>query len=823
MSFCRRLSDRASSPYKFEASWQAFEFANHALDSNADLVILPMAWTTQEEYSEFTSKPLEPNSEAFNYWISRLEPLVRARREEEVIVVFANRTGIEGDTMYVGTSAVIGIQAGVVNVYGILGRGSKELLVVDTEEPPIAQLAFQSDMAELGLSPDEEDEEEEQDASPDDDIIFSPDGDEPMLLPRTFAEPNGLGISEQASAAPPATSRRGNLPAPKLTIPSAKPTVHFGDEDTIETPVGPSPTPSRLRPKVGFDEVQSMRDDYLASAYPTPHPMTLPLGFEERASRVRADVASPVASRERGLSDTASRGRYEAPSDRASQHNATPARRTPSRRGSDGLDAKSVQSFKTDSSVINGHVGSPQAARVNPYRSARQAHDLRESALSSPHPGFQQNESYGASSYPESSIPIGLNIRSGRHPETMIERMAAITPGPEDFRKTPRPRSPPRSPTVAEDTGRHSPQETVDDDWIPIVANTDILKTEEQLRAAAMAKLQYLARPSVPEPPRPVATSPHQGLLYPERPASASVQARAGREIKRPQTATGATTAVSRAEEVGRAEEASRGQLRVAAWFAMEEPPTAAPKMLRKAASSQRLRTERVVAPPRMRYAEDLPLSSFRVSQKPGATGVDHRDRLASPPPPPRPATANSTPYRPPSRQEAQAAAMRVRSPYQGSTSGSEYLQSPYQSDISGSERIRSPPLGTGAFERTFSPPLSQGYGQGQGLRSRGFSQLRQPEYAASPPYSVPDFSMSAETLVTQTESLASPRRVPPTPADPETPKAMMLVFSEEEIRMPGEVGLVDTEGQQVKRLAYGGDDVLAAGLGIGRSRSAAL
>jgi protein N-terminal amidase len=78
--------------------------------------------------------------ETLSYWLSRLEPLIRAEGEEEIIVVLANRSGTEGEAVYAGTSTVLGIQDGEVKVYGILGRGERELLVVDTKKRPAAQL-----------------------------------------------------------------------------------------------------------------------------------------------------------------------------------------------------------------------------------------------------------------------------------------------------------------------------------------------------------------------------------------------------------------------------------------------------------------------------------------------------------------------------------------------------------------------------------------------------------------------------------------------------------------------------------------------------------
>jgi protein N-terminal amidase len=128
------------SPYKFEAPWSAWEFAYHILHKQANLVILSMAWLTREDPRSYSRSPKDPDMKTLSYWLARIEPLIRAETEGEIIVVFANRTGIEEEAVYTGTSAVLGIQAGEVKVYGILGRGEKELLVVDTNKRPQAKL-----------------------------------------------------------------------------------------------------------------------------------------------------------------------------------------------------------------------------------------------------------------------------------------------------------------------------------------------------------------------------------------------------------------------------------------------------------------------------------------------------------------------------------------------------------------------------------------------------------------------------------------------------------------------------------------------------------
>lgn len=129
-----------NSPYKFEAPWSAWEFAYHILHKQANLVILSMAWLTREDARSYSRAPKEPDMETLSYWLARLEPLIREEGDDEIIIVLANRCGTEGEVVYAGTSAVLGIQGGEVKVYGILGRGEKELLIVDTDVCPQAKL-----------------------------------------------------------------------------------------------------------------------------------------------------------------------------------------------------------------------------------------------------------------------------------------------------------------------------------------------------------------------------------------------------------------------------------------------------------------------------------------------------------------------------------------------------------------------------------------------------------------------------------------------------------------------------------------------------------
>ena len=153
-----------SSPYKLEAPWKDFEFAYHALDSDSNVIIVSMAWQTLQNPAQYLQNPLEPDLDTLVYWVQRFEPLVRSNNEDEIIFVFCNRTGTEYDATYTGTSAVLGVKLGEVFVYGVLGRGETELLIVDTSQPPRMKLTDADEVAaesaanELDIEPESENE-----------------------------------------------------------------------------------------------------------------------------------------------------------------------------------------------------------------------------------------------------------------------------------------------------------------------------------------------------------------------------------------------------------------------------------------------------------------------------------------------------------------------------------------------------------------------------------------------------------------------------------------------------------------------------------------
>ncbi|KAI6476611.1 hypothetical protein MCOR17_000947 [Pyricularia oryzae] len=227
-------------PYKMEAPWASFEFAYHALDSEARLVIVTMSWPTQEDIGQYSCQPSEPDMAMVVYWTERLEPLIRAENDEETIVVFCNRTGTEGDMTYAGSSAVLGIKDGEISIYGILGRGVKELLVVDTDDPPLAKLvdsarstAFET--TESTPSPLEQD--------------FAALAPEPLRLTRTkspvpsqepLKDSSSNFLKVPKSSSDPNHAPQKSLPDPKL---GAKPVVA-----PLHTSFSSHQTPAMPRP-----------------------------------------------------------------------------------------------------------------------------------------------------------------------------------------------------------------------------------------------------------------------------------------------------------------------------------------------------------------------------------------------------------------------------------------------------------------------------------------------------------------------------------------------------------------------------------------------
>lgn len=208
----------------------------------------------------FSRLPAEPDMDTLTYWAQRLEPVIRAESKDEIIVVFCNRCGKEDKVVYAGTSAVIGVKDGEVSVYGLLGRGVKDLLVVDTSVAPFAKLVYR----------------------PESDV-----NDKSLHVPKGRTIKNvttGLATSQQVGSAGADTSTNGvrkatptpgskaqpkrlNPPSP-IIIPNASQqylplATPIDESPVLATPTAPSPTPYSERPQI--DHHEKGDEDYRAA------------------------------------------------------------------------------------------------------------------------------------------------------------------------------------------------------------------------------------------------------------------------------------------------------------------------------------------------------------------------------------------------------------------------------------------------------------------------------------------------------------------------------------------------------------------------------
>lgn len=181
--------------------------------------------------------------DTLTYWISRMEPIIRADSDEEVIVVFANRTGLEEEATYTGTSAVVGVKSGEVSVYGILGRGENKLLVVDTDDQPFAKLVYRPEGKSKKATEPE----------PSKPIRRDTDGRESEY--GRSSEPRSSKRQDVGETEPTRSHERGNRSSPNrrdnlaVKIPEKDQFEKQYGNPGVHTPSGPSPTPHNVRPQ----------------------------------------------------------------------------------------------------------------------------------------------------------------------------------------------------------------------------------------------------------------------------------------------------------------------------------------------------------------------------------------------------------------------------------------------------------------------------------------------------------------------------------------------------------------------------------------------
>ena len=113
-------------PWKFEAPFDAFEFANfHALKGTRWL-FLSMAWIKSSDHTPIS---------LIYYWIRRLSPLidVSAECDDAHIVLISNRNGTEDETTYAGSSCILKFFRGQVTVMGHMNSNDEGVLIVNLD------------------------------------------------------------------------------------------------------------------------------------------------------------------------------------------------------------------------------------------------------------------------------------------------------------------------------------------------------------------------------------------------------------------------------------------------------------------------------------------------------------------------------------------------------------------------------------------------------------------------------------------------------------------------------------------------------------------
>ncbi|KAF4547176.1 Carbon-nitrogen hydrolase-like protein 1 [Elsinoe fawcettii] len=139
-------------PYKFQTEWEKYEFATHCVERDAGLVVLSTAWLTSLMPEQLLGGAGEPDFDTLNYWVARFKPVLERMGREEVILVFANRCGLEPGTVegvtrgtdengasvvgFAGTSCVMGVKDGELRLWNMLGRAQEGVLLVDTQSRP---------------------------------------------------------------------------------------------------------------------------------------------------------------------------------------------------------------------------------------------------------------------------------------------------------------------------------------------------------------------------------------------------------------------------------------------------------------------------------------------------------------------------------------------------------------------------------------------------------------------------------------------------------------------------------------------------------------
>ncbi|KAF8583336.1 carbon-nitrogen hydrolase [Ramaria rubella] len=107
-----------------------YELASFALDNNTRLLVILCAWLDSKEH---TDKPWD--TQTVNYWIARLLPLWRRmddkQAEQDTIVAICNRSGVDGDTLFAGTSIILKLSPNPesIDIIGLMRRNEERVQV----------------------------------------------------------------------------------------------------------------------------------------------------------------------------------------------------------------------------------------------------------------------------------------------------------------------------------------------------------------------------------------------------------------------------------------------------------------------------------------------------------------------------------------------------------------------------------------------------------------------------------------------------------------------------------------------------------------------
>lgn len=129
-------------PYKFLAPWEAYEFANTALNAQTPLICVSMAWLCHLSPEELMVEPGQADVATVAYWVERFQPLVEGSKEKDsaTYILLANRCGVEKGVCYAGSSTVMKIERGVVSLFETAGKSEEKCLLVDLSERPKFQV-----------------------------------------------------------------------------------------------------------------------------------------------------------------------------------------------------------------------------------------------------------------------------------------------------------------------------------------------------------------------------------------------------------------------------------------------------------------------------------------------------------------------------------------------------------------------------------------------------------------------------------------------------------------------------------------------------------